>query len=317
MWYFCNKFESPIRLDGKTAIITGGNTGIGKETAKDFYLRGARVLILCRNEEKAKNAIEEIKKDCEKNENKGEIVQKYLDLEILFCVRTCANEILIEENRIDILVNNAGVFGHSEHKTKDGFEMHFGVNYLGHFLLTFLLLPKLRQSKNAKIINLTSVIHKVPYWGGKLDLDDINLEKKPYSSMMGYVQSKLELILFTKELDRRLKRANINNVSVYSVHPGVVATEIGRNFNVYVYGLHWIWKILSQTVLISPKQGAQTTIYCAISDGIESGLYYSNCAVSNPSSVTEDEEKSAKLWDMSIIFLCLQDYNPFVKHLAL
>ena len=148
--------KSKAKLNGKTAIITGSNTGIGKETAKELAKRGARIIMACRNIKEGIKAADEIKQTTE-NDN---VVVKVLDLASFKSIRNFADNINSYEERIDILVNNAGVFLCPQSKTEDGFEMHFGVNYLGHFLLTLLLVKKIKKSSPARIINLTSNLHR-------------------------------------------------------------------------------------------------------------------------------------------------------------
>ena len=148
--------KSKAKLNGKTAIITGSNTGIGKETAKELAKRGARIIMACRNIKEGIKAADEIKQ-ITGNDN---VVVKELDLASFKSIRNFAGNINSYEVRVDILVNNAGVFLCPQSKTEDGFEMHFGVNYLGHFLLTLLLVEKIKKSSSARIINLTSNLHR-------------------------------------------------------------------------------------------------------------------------------------------------------------
>ena len=171
------------------------------------------MIIGCRNVERGRNAAEELNND-EQVKGNGKIVFKQLDLASFESIRKFADEINNEEEAIDILVNNAGLAMTTQQKSQDGFEIQFGVNHLGHFLLTLLLLDKLKQSKSiARIINISSAI----YFQGEIDFDDINFEKRKYDAMKAYAQSKLANILFTRELAKRTKGTNIR---VYAVHPG-------------------------------------------------------------------------------------------------
>ncbi|KAF2886821.1 hypothetical protein ILUMI_19352, partial [Ignelater luminosus] len=197
------KCTSTARLDGKTAIVTGSNTGIGKYTVQDFYSRGARVIMACRSVEKAEKAAEDIQKICEGKENLGEIVIVQLDVSNLESVREFAKKVLEKEDHVDLLVNNAGVMTCPEGKTVDGFETQFGTNHLGHFLLTLLLMPKIIKSAPARIVTVSSVAHT--YLDGPLALDDLNWEKRKYSPTQAYAQSKIANILFTKELAHKLE----------------------------------------------------------------------------------------------------------------
>ncbi|KAL3274162.1 hypothetical protein HHI36_015576 [Cryptolaemus montrouzieri] len=306
MGFGSSKCLSTARLDGKVAIITGCNTGIGKVTAKDFFQRGARVIMACRNLKAADEALEEIKKQSENCENCGEIRTTELDLSSLESVRKCARNILKDERQINLLINNAGVMNCPYTKTKDGFELQFGTNHLGHFLFTLLLLPEIIRSTPARIVNLSSVAHL----GGTIDFDDLNAERKIYWRVGAYSQSKLANVLFTKELDRRLRKANIQGVNTYSVHPGLVKTELGRHMNAAIPGFSTFTSLITKT----PEQGAQTTIYCAVDEKCqnESGLYYAECKSKEPSRAALDEVTAKRLWEVSCKLVQLEEmYNPF------
>ncbi|KAF5281074.1 hypothetical protein FQR65_LT14870 [Abscondita terminalis] len=305
------KCLSTARLDAKTVIVTGSNTGIGKCTVQDLYKRGARVIMACRNVEKANESANDIKSNCEGQDNLGEIGVVQLDLCSLESVRECASKLLESERRIDILINNAGVMMCPQSKTADGFETQFGTNHLGHFLFTLLLLPRIIESPSARIVNLSSRAHT----SGNINFDDLNYEKRKYSALQAYSDSKLANVLFTKELARRLQEANIENVKVYSLHPGVINTELGRHLdNTYFKGVHWTFSVLFGKFLKTPEQGAQTSIHCAVDEnaGNETGLYYSDCKVKKPVNKAERVEDAQKLWEMSVNFVGLdQNYDPF------
>ena len=210
--------HSRAKLDGKTVIITGANTGIGKETAIDLARRGARVIIACRSAEKGEEAVVEVRA---KSDN-DKVVFRRLDLASLESVRRFASKVLEEEPTIDILINNAGVMACPYSKTEDGFEMQFGVNHLGHFLLTNLLLDRLKESPAARIVNVSSMGHKL---AKRINFDDLNSEKS-YSSFVAYSQSKLANILFTRSLAKRLVGTS---VIANCLHPGGVRTELVRH----------------------------------------------------------------------------------------
>ncbi|RZF45182.1 hypothetical protein LSTR_LSTR009953 [Laodelphax striatellus] len=296
MGLMSGKFVEKIRLDGKTAIITGSNSGIGKITAKEFYRLGARVIMACRDLKRAEEAALEIKEELKDEQNIGEVVIKKLDLNSFNSIRACAQDILATEQKIHLLVNNAGVMMCPQGKTEDGFETQFGVNHLGHFLFTLLLLPKIIDSQPARIVNLSSVAHQRGY----IKFDDLNWEKRPYSALAAYQQSKLANILFTKELAERLQDKGVN---VYAVHPGVVKTELGRHLDeVYFTGARTLARTLGYFLLKTPEQGAQTTLYCALSEQAanETGLYYSDCHVKEPAPQAKDMEKAKRLWKESM-----------------
>ncbi|CAG9782802.1 unnamed protein product [Diatraea saccharalis] len=302
--------KSERRLDGSVAIVTGSNTGIGKETASDFFNRGARVSIACRDIEKGNAA----KKDIEKtitDSGRGELVVEKLDVASLNSVREFAKRILLREKSIDILVNNAGVMMCVEGKTEDGFETHIGTNHLGHALLTVLLLPKMNSSGDSRIVFVSSLLHK---WAPQLDLEDMNFEKSPYDAYQAYCRSKAANVLFARALANELRKRGITNVTTYSLHPGVVGTDIGRHFSdSVVRGASWIFNKASPLFAKSPKCGAQTSIYCAVDEACskESGLYYADCAVAKTSKQCQDDAFAAKFWDWTIESLKIEKYDPF------
>ncbi|XP_029952163.1 retinol dehydrogenase 13-like [Salarias fasciatus] len=288
-WMAGGVCRSKARLDGKTVLITGGNTGIGKETAVDLARRGARVILACRDMDRANKAAEDVKK----RSGNDNVIVKMLDLASLQSVREMAKDILASEERLDVLINNAGIMSCPQWKTEDGFEMQFGVNHLGHFLLTNCLLDLLKKSAPSRIVNVSSLAHE----RGQIYFDDINQEKD-YKPRKSYAQSKLANVLFTRELAKKLQGTG---VTTYSLHPGVIRTELGRHF--------WptipLWRRVVFTPLIylikTPTEGAQTTIYCAVEESLkdESGLYYSDCAPKTAAPQALDDEAAKKLWDLS------------------
>ncbi|XP_056594659.1 retinol dehydrogenase 12 [Triplophysa dalaica] len=283
--FFCGQWSSSARLDDKTVIITGANTGIGKETARDLARRGARVIMACRDVEKAEAARKELMEDSG-NQN---VVANKLDLSDTKSIRAFAELINKEEKQVNILINNAGIMMCPYSKTADGFEMQFGVNHLGHFLLTYLLLDLIKRSAPARIINVASVAHT---WGS-IQLDDINSEKS-YSPRRAYGQSKLANILSTRSLAKRLQGTD---VTVYSLHPGVVQSELFRNLSKAAQIAVKVISPFTKTTV----QGAQTTLYCAVEPELdkESGGYYSDCATARCSREAMDDEMAQKLWELS------------------
>ncbi|XP_030623119.1 retinol dehydrogenase 12 [Chanos chanos] len=283
--FICGQWSSSVRLDGKTVIITGANTGIGKETARDLAKRGARIIMACRDLEKAEMARREILED---SGNQNVVVSK-LDLSDTKSVREFADFINREERQVNILINNAGIMMCPYSKTADGFEMQFGVNHLGHFLLTYLLLDLIKKSAPARIVNVASVAHT---WGD-IRLDDINSEKS-YHPRRAYGQSKLANILWTRSLARRLQGTG---VTVYSLHPGVVQSELWRNLSRPIQVAVKVFSPFTKTSV----QGAQTSIYCAVEPQLEkeSGGYYSDCAPARCSQAARDDDMAQKLWELS------------------
>ncbi|KYN29236.1 Retinol dehydrogenase 12 [Trachymyrmex cornetzi] len=320
MWCFNKTCTSKTRLDGKTVVITGASSGIGKETARDLYARGARVILACRNMEKTNKAVEDIKSNppsrFSKSEYKniaGDLAIYFLDLRSLKSVRNCAKNLLTNEAAIHILINNAGVAAYSNEKTEDGNQTTLQVNYLGHFLLTLLLLPKmLKSSPNCRIINVSSIVHIF----ADIDFDDINLERS-YAPFKSYAQTKLANILFTKELARRLK-TNIHGINVYSLHPGIIPTEISRYSSDTIFaGASSCYTLFSQLLYKNAEQGSQTTIYCCIDEEIanETGLYYSNCGVTTPYRKANKHQYLEKLWNVSCRLLHLEPEEDFTTFL--
>lgn len=288
--------DNPKSMDGKVVVITGANTGIGKVTATDMAKRGARVIILCRDMTRAGEAVTDIKQES----GSDKVGMEKLDLASLQSVRECAQKLLETEEKIDILVNNAGIMlCPGDWKTEDGFDMQLGTNHLGHFLLTELLMPLLTKSAasgvHPRIVIVSSMGHK---FVNGMNWDDLNWEKS-FNSSQAYAQSKLANILHAKELAKRLANTGI---SVYVLHPGVIATELGRHVQgKYKRITAILYKPIVEKIVKSPFHGAQTTIYCCLDDSIEceSGNYYSDCAVKQPSAAATRVEDQKKLWEIS------------------
>ena len=285
---------STARLDGKTVIITGGNTGIGKETAIDLASRGAKVIIGCRSKERGEKALIDIKKES----GSETVYLKLLDLSSFQSVRRFANSILDSEDRLDILINNAGIFMVPFEKTEDGFESHFQVNHLGHFLLTQMLIDLLKKSAPSRIINISSHAH---YSATISDFYNIE-EREKYSAGRAYCISKLANVAYTRELSRRY---SMDEVTSYSLHPGAVSTDALRYlFQQYpiLETLMSFTKPLLMLFFKNSREGAHTTICCAVEEGLEqfSGEYFSDCAVMAPSAVAKNDSFAKTLWDFSI-----------------
>lgn len=212
------KCESKAHLKGKVAIITGANSGIGYETALDLARRNSRVILACRNVTKGKNAAAEIRRQ---TGNKG-VVFKHLNLASIQSIRRFATEVMKEEAKIDILVNNAGLLESDFLKTQDGFEIIFGVNHLGHFHLTNLLVNHLKESPAARIVVVSSYLQR---YKEKFDFELVNRTTLRRTGLVrvSYAQSKLANWLFTKALDKRLKGTQ---VTVNALHPGFIKTAM-------------------------------------------------------------------------------------------
>ncbi|XP_061621714.1 retinol dehydrogenase 13 isoform X1 [Phyllopteryx taeniolatus] len=287
-WLAGRVCRSKASLNGKTVLITGANTGLGKETALDLAQRGARVILACRDLTKASMAADYIRR---KSGNNNVVVMK-LDLASLKSVRELASQVINSEERLDILINNAGIMMCPKWKTEDGFEMQFGVNHLGHFLLTNLLLSMLKSSAPSRIVIVSSRAHEK----GSIHFNDIHLDEN-YQPDVSYRQSKLANVLFCRELAIRLKGTGVNT---YCLHPGVASTELGRHL--FPTSL---WKNLLLIPFLmmikTPREGAQTSIFCAVDESLatSSGLYYSDCAVTCPAPAATDNGIAKRLWALS------------------
>ncbi|XP_017536496.2 retinol dehydrogenase 11 isoform X1 [Manis javanica] len=275
---------STVQLPGKVAVVTGANTGIGKETAKDLAQRGARVYIACRDVQKGELVAREIQN---MTGNEQVLVRK-LDLADTKSIRAFAEGFLAEEKHLHLLINNAGVMMCPYSKTANGFEMQMGVNHLGHFLLTHLLLEKLKESAPSRIVNVSSFAHHL----GRINFHNLQGERF-YNAGLAYCHSKLANILFTQELARRLKGTG---VTTYSLHPGTVKSELVRHSSL----MKCIWWLFSY-FLKTPEQGAQTSLYCALTEGLEtlSGNHFSDCHVAWVSAKGRNKTVARRLWDVS------------------
>uniref|UniRef100_A0A665SZV9 Si:dkey-23o4.6 n=2 Tax=Echeneis naucrates TaxID=173247 RepID=A0A665SZV9_ECHNA len=287
-----------VRLDGKTVLITGANTGIGKETSRELAQRGARVVMACRDLTRAERAAEEIRQTT----GNGNVVIRHLDLASVYSVRQFAKDFLETEDRLDVLINNAGVMMCPKWLTEDGFETQLAVNHLGHFLLTNLLLPKLKSSTPSRVVNVSSIAHR----GGRIDFDDLFFGRRLYSPLDSYRQSKLANVLFSRELARRLKGVG---VSSFCLHPGVIRTELGRHVQGWFPLLGMLLSIPSLLLMKTPHQGCQTSVYCAVTPGLEarSGRYFSDCAEKEVAPEGQDDEVARRLWEESARLVGLKD----------
>ncbi|MFS1514077.1 SDR family oxidoreductase [Chengkuizengella sp. SCS-71B] len=273
-------------MNGKIALITGANSGMGLATTTEIAKKGATVIMLCRNKQRGEAALETAKQ----HSGSQNIELMICDLGSLESIRTFVSQFKEKYYKLDILINNAGVISLKRELTSDGFEMQLGINHLGHFLLTNLLLESLNNAEEARIINVSSGAHKI----GKIDLQDPFLTKR-YGLMKGYAQSKLANILFTKELSKKLSNTNI---TVNALHPGAVATNIGVNRKTG-FGKNLIK--LVKPFFLSPEEGAATAIYLATSDEVKdtTGEYFYKKKIAFVSKVAQDNELAKKLWTWS------------------
>ncbi|CRL05417.1 CLUMA_CG017987, isoform A [Clunio marinus] len=294
----CGMFTSSVRMDGKTVLITGANSGIGKETARDLAKRGARVIMACRTMDTAYEARDEIIKQTG-NEN---ILVKKLDLSSQKSVRDFADEILMIEKRIDVLIHNAG-YGNPFNKEKsvDGIELTMATNHYGPFLLTHLLIGLLKKSTPCRIV----IVSSGWYWLARFNLKKYLNELDGQPVYLYYV-SKIANIMFAIELAKRLQGTGI---TVNSLHPGVIYSGIWRNVPFpMTIGLTFLNYCFFKTVV----EGAQTTIMLACSEELNgvTGKYFSDCKECELQPYVTISEDHKRLWDVSIKIVKLTDTDP-------
>lgn len=270
-------------LSGKIAIVTGANSGMGMATSAALSNMGATVIMLCRNYTRGQAALNELMKFPGRN-----LDLMLCDLGDFDSIRNFVAKFKKKYSSLDLLVNNAGFISIDRRITKNGLEMQFGVNHIGHFLLTNLLLDSLNSG--ARIVNVASGAHKT----GKIHFDDINLTRG-FNVIKAYSQSKLANVLFTRELASRLKEKNI---SVNCCHPGAVATSIGVDRDT---GFGRIITGMLRPFFQTPAQGASTAIYLASDDNVKdiTGEYFYKCKIAKSSKRSKDMSLAKKLYDFS------------------
>jgi len=276
-------------MTGRTVIITGGNSGIGLETAVALARAGADTVITARDRARGEAAVSDIRARA----GSDRVDLALFDLGSLASVRQGAADLLGRCARIDVLVNNAGLVLSDRRQSDDGLEATFAVNHLGPFLLTELLLDRIRQSAPARIVNVASTAHKGARRG--LDFEDLQ-STRSYRGMEVYSRSKLANIYFTTELARRLAGSG---VTVNCLHPGTVATGYGRDGDatgVLAFGLKLI-----KPFILTAERGARTSVYLASSPEVAgvSGEYFVKCKVRTPSKAARDAAAAGRLWDVS------------------
>jgi dehydrogenase/reductase SDR family protein 13 len=269
-------------LDARTFLITGANTGIGRETARALAGRGARLYLAVRSEANGRRAIDEIA--AQTGNRNLELLA--LDLGDLDSVRRCAEAFLATGEPLHVLINNAGLAG-AKGMTASGFEIAFGTNHVGPFLFTALLLDRLRSSAPARIVNVASIAH---YDAPGIDWEAVRRPTRSFTGMREYRVSKLANVLHARELAVRLKGSG---VSTYSLHPGTIASDIWRR-------VPWPLRPLMTRRMRTPEQGARTSIYCATSDEVadQTGRYYDDCRPKEPAASVTDT-LAAELWRRS------------------
>ena len=273
-------------LSGKVALVTGANTGIGLVTARELAARGAHVFIACRSAERARDAMGWIGAAA-RQAGARPVELLSLDLGDFASVRRCADAFLSRGLPLHLLVNNAGLGG-TAGITASGFELAFGVNHLGHFLLTRLLRERIIASAPARIVTVASRAH---YRAAGLDWGALCQPTRSRFAFAEYSVSKLANVLFSAELGRRLDGSG---VVTSALHPGVVASDVWR-------GVPWPLRSLMKLGMIDTEQGAVTTLHCATAPqvGTQTGLYYDKCQVKRPSRLAQDARLAGELWQRS------------------
>jgi NAD(P)-dependent dehydrogenase (short-subunit alcohol dehydrogenase family) len=266
----------------RVALVTGANTGIGLVTARELARQGYRVWVACRSPERGKETVEHVRR-----ESGGRADFLELDLSDLDSVRRAAATFLAQGSPLHLLVNNAGLAG-TRGLSKSGFEIAFGVNHIGHFVLTRLLLDRLKESAPARIVTVASKGH---YRASAIPWETLRSKTRSVTGVPEYNVSKLANVLFSAELSRKLASTG---VTTYSLHPGVVASDVWRK-------VPWPIRPLIKGMMITVEEGAKTTLHCATSPDAasESGLYYDRCRVKEPSALARDERLATELWTKS------------------
>lgn len=280
-------------LEGRSFFITGANTGIGRETALALGRRGATLFLAGRSAERTQPVLDAIRA------SGNDAVSFWpLDLADLSSVRACAERFLSSGHPLDVLINNAGLAG-QRGLTKDGFELVFGVNHLGPFLLTALLEPRLIETARGKpqpgrIVNVASLAH---YRARRIDWDALRRPTRHFTAQPEYRVSKLCNVLHAKALARRLQG---HDVHTYALHPGVIATDIWR-------AVPWPIRPLMKRFMRSAPEGAETSLFCATSETVarDTGLYYDSCRAVTPSKLAQDAALAEELYERSARWVSL------------
>lgn len=297
LYYTLGICTSKARMDGKTVIVTGCTSGIGKETARDMAKRGARLIMACRNVENANK----LKDEFIKESGNSNIVVRKLNLASFSSIREFAQKINREETRLDVLIHNAGTAEAFKKKlTEDGLELTMGTNQYGPFLLTHLLIDLLKRSKPSRIVIVASELYRL----ARLNLNNPN----PTSTLPAYLYyvSKYANIVFSLELAKRLEGSG---VTANCLHPGIIDSGIWKNVPI---PLSWILNFILKHFCKTPEQGAQTTIYCAVSEELNgvNGKYFLDCKEHRLNQGVQDSSKGKKYWEICERLVNLEPTDP-------
>lgn len=272
-------------MKGKTCIVTGANSGIGLETARGLAQLDATVVMICRDEERGEHARQEVI-----SSTGNQAIHLLLgDLSSMESIRQVANAFIARFDELDVLVNNAGVYRTHRSESVDGFESTFAINHLAYFLLTHLLLDRLKAGAPGRVVSVSSDAHRL----GKIKFDDLQAVSS-YNGYAAYAQSKLANILFTSELARRVDK---NQVTAYALHPGVVSTNIANHGP----GLFNFFFKVFKPFFLNAQKGAETSLYLATAKNIESktGQYFEKHKVVKPAASARNIETAQRLWEIS------------------
>lgn len=293
-------------VSNKVFIVTGGNSGIGKVTATQLAKQGATVVIGCRRLSAGEKVATDINKLYEGTKS-GNVEAMVLDLASMASIRTFAKDFQAKHATLHCLVNNAGIMNTPKSKTQDGFELQFGTNHLGHFLLTNLLIDTLKASAPSRVVNLSSCFHNDANGRkGHIDFDDLNFESREYDGWTSYAQSKLANLLHARELARRLDGTG---VTAASVHPGFVKSNL-INHSMGTFTQVIMGPILTHRMgMIEPWEGTQTSLHAILSEDIQNGAFYAQhnspagvdggWPYQSPSAEASDDDVALRLWEES------------------
>jgi NAD(P)-dependent dehydrogenase (short-subunit alcohol dehydrogenase family) len=284
----------PFDLTGRNVVVTGANSGIGFAATRQMAAAGADVVMACRNANKAEDAARRIRE----SGVRGRVEIESLDLGDLASVRAFASRFVDSGRSIDVLLNNAGVMALDRTLTPDGLEAQIGINHFGHFALTGLLLPAIVRDGGGRVVNVSSMGHRP----GRVDLDDLMYERRRYSRWGAYFQSKLANLLFTRELDRRLRQAE-NGVIGLCSHPGTARTELGKSGSSTT---NFVMRNFTGVLIRSSEQGAEALVRACVDPEAEGGeffgprwLTHGQPRLETPSRRARDDADAARLWAIS------------------
>ncbi|KAI9979925.1 hypothetical protein PInf_027459 [Phytophthora infestans] len=294
---------------GKVAVITGSNSGIGYETALQLARNGAHVVLACRNEERGREAEASIREALATIPDAGTVELMQVDVSDLSSVKQFTEEFKKTHNRLNLLINNAGIMGGVYIKTVDGYERQFATNHLGHFALTAHFFDLVKESTPARIINVSSMTHQNATWA--FDEDAIMVTNEPkYSQWLNYANTKLCNILFTFELDRRVKAAGLEGVTAVAYHPGTTSTNLLTAPS--TLNSNWLWTTAFKMWTLMPRQtsatGALPNLYAATGSEVEGGDFFGPKGLNAmfgyparemPSKLSQSTAAATKLWTLS------------------